>query len=326
MLSMQMLTGDEAPSGGNAWLNGRSVLTDLSSVNKFVGYCPQFDPLLGNMTATETLSMYGRLKGVTSSLLPDLVQELIIRVGLVDFADTLAGGYSGGNKRKLSLAVALLGKPKVVFLDEPSSGMDPVARRKMWDVITTATEGKSVLLTSHYMEECEALCSRIGILVGGRFKVLGSAQDLKDRYGNGYHVELNSQASHIQALKSFMHETFEGARLEEDHETRLKYLLPPQKMSLSHIFRQVESQQERLCISDYSVSQSTLEQIFISIAKQQEQEMGQIAGMVTGESGEQYELGGGVEGVVAQAAVASLPHNADAEEQLVVRASEADTL
>ena len=116
---MQMLTGDVAPSGGNAWLNGRSVLTDLSSVNKFVGYCPQFDPLLSNMTGIETLSMYGRLKGVPSSLLPDLVQELIGRVGLADFASKLAGGYSGGNKRKLSLAIALLGKPKVIFLDEP---------------------------------------------------------------------------------------------------------------------------------------------------------------------------------------------------------------
>jgi ATP-binding cassette subfamily A (ABC1) protein 1 len=277
--TMSMLTGDETPSGGDAWLNGSSVLHELHKVRQYVGYCPQFDPLLDKMTATETLYMFGRLKGVPSALLGPLVKELITRVGLDDFADKLAGGYSGGNKRKLSLAVALLGRPKVVFLDEPSTGMDPVARRKMWAVISGAKRGKSVLLTSHYMEECEALCSRIGILVGGRFKVLGSAQELKDKYGSGYHVEINASSTTVGDVKAFMQQHFIGSHLEEDHVTRLKYLLPPQNLKLSQIFQLMENDRHALGITDYSVSQSTLEQIFISIAKQQEQETGPVAGM-----------------------------------------------
>jgi ABC-type multidrug transport system ATPase subunit len=98
-------------------------------------------------------------------------------------ADKPCGTYSGGNKRKLSLAVALVGRPSVVFLDEPSTGMDPVARRQMWEVIEAVKRTSSVVLTTHSMEECEALCNRIGIMVGGKFRCLGSAQHLKNKVG-----------------------------------------------------------------------------------------------------------------------------------------------
>ena len=125
---MSILTGDFAPSSGDGFLNGSSVTTELGSVRRIVGYCPQFDPLLGYMTATETLVMFGRLKGVPEGVLTPLVTELIERVGLHDFKDCLCGGYSGGNKRKLSLAIALIGRPKVVFLDEPSTGNINVKR------------------------------------------------------------------------------------------------------------------------------------------------------------------------------------------------------
>ena len=103
----------------------------------------------------------------------------------------LAGDYSGGNKRKLSVACAMIGQPSIIFLDEPSTGMDPVARRFMWSVINDiCCQGNtSVILATHSMEECEALCQRIGIMVGGRFRCLGSAQHLKSKFGLGYELE-----------------------------------------------------------------------------------------------------------------------------------------
>jgi ABC-type multidrug transport system ATPase subunit len=102
--------------------------------------------------------------------------------------------FSGGNKRKLSVAIAMIGEPSIVFLDEPSTGMDPVARRFMWEVITdivTKREKCSVILTTHSMEECEALCTRIGIMVGGKLRCLGSSQRLRNQYGHGYQIEIN---------------------------------------------------------------------------------------------------------------------------------------
>lgn len=91
-----------------------------------------------------------------------------------------------------SLAIALIGDPSVVFLDEPSTGMDPVSRRFMWGLITSFAEQRSLILTTHSMEECEALCSRIGIMVSGQLQCLGTVQHLKSRFGKGYHMEINT--------------------------------------------------------------------------------------------------------------------------------------
>ncbi|KAG4055521.1 hypothetical protein PC123_g9410 [Phytophthora cactorum] len=114
--------------------------------------------------------------------------EKIQQLNLGDFEHKLAGRLSGGNKRKLSVAIAMIGNPATIVLDDPSPGMDPVSRRFMWDVIADiSTRGKesTIVLTTHSMEECEALCSRVRIMVGGRLRGLGSVQHLKSRFGDG---------------------------------------------------------------------------------------------------------------------------------------------
>merc|ERR1711865_1267268 len=113
-------------------------------------------------------------------------------MSLNDAADREAGSYSGGNKRKLSVAIALIGSPRIIFLDEPSTGMDPEARRFMWRVISSTMEGRSVILTTHSMEEVEALSHNIGIMVDGRLRCLGNKQHLKEKYGKGYSMELST--------------------------------------------------------------------------------------------------------------------------------------
>ena len=135
--------------------------------------------------------MYARIKGIPESRCKRIVDQQIVKMDLTEYADRLAGGYSGGNKRKLSVACAMIGSPSIIILDEPSTGMDPVARRFMWGKINDiCNEGNtSVVLTTHSMEECEALCQRIGIMVGGKFKCLGSAQHLKSKFGLGYQFE-----------------------------------------------------------------------------------------------------------------------------------------
>lgn len=121
-----------------------------------------------------------------------MIQELLIELNLKNYENVQAGTYSGGNKRKLSVAIALLGNPPIVFLDEPSSGMDPEARRFMWSVVGKVTSGKnpsSVVLTTHSMEEAEALSSKLAIMVEGNIKCIGPVQKLKNKYGKGFEIE-----------------------------------------------------------------------------------------------------------------------------------------
>ena len=204
--TLQMLSGDVLPSGGTALLCGFDILREQEDVRRCLGYCPQWDALFENNTSREHLELYARIKGVPEPEVAAVVQASLEQFDLVPFANKLAQQLSGGNKRKLSVAIALVGDPPIVFLDEPSTGMDPVARRHMWSVISrVATERKqcSIVLTTHSMEEVEALCTKIGIMVGGRLRCLGSSQHLKSRHSRGFVSEIRApppDAAELAAL------------------------------------------------------------------------------------------------------------------------------
>ncbi|CAM9287239.1 unnamed protein product [Heterosigma akashiwo] len=191
--TLTILSGEQPPTEGAAFLAGLNIAENPEEAHRLIGYCPQFDAIFGSLTGRENLWLYGRLKGIPKKYLGELIEQTIQMMSLTEYADRLSGTYSGGNKRKLSVGIAMIGGPELVFLDEPSTGMDPVARRFMWDVITkisTERQQCAVILTTHSMEECEALCTRIGIMVGGRLRCLGSAQRLKSRFGLGFQLEL----------------------------------------------------------------------------------------------------------------------------------------
>lgn len=133
---LSMLSGEITPTTGSIYLDGINVLTDIHQCRRKIGFCPQFDALFELLTAREHLQLYARIKGIKEDQINQVVDEKISELGLTEYADRAAGGYSGGNKRKLSVAIAMIGEPSIVFLDEPSTGMDPVARRFMWEVIT----------------------------------------------------------------------------------------------------------------------------------------------------------------------------------------------
>ncbi|KAJ0055813.1 hypothetical protein NL108_012856, partial [Boleophthalmus pectinirostris] len=179
--TFKMLTGDIPITAGEAFLNGYSIRTEMRNVHQNLGYCPQFDAINDLLTGQEHLEFYARLRGVPEKEVAMVAEWGIRKLGLVKYANKPAGTYSGGNKRKLSTAMALIGCPPVIFLDEPTTGMDPKARRFLWDcILSVIKEGRSVVLTSHSMEECEALCTRMAIMVNGQFKCLGSIQHLKN--------------------------------------------------------------------------------------------------------------------------------------------------
>ncbi|XP_028847172.1 ATP-binding cassette sub-family A member 1 isoform X3 [Denticeps clupeoides] len=273
--TFKMLTGDIAASSGEAFLNGYSIQNEMRDVHQNMGYCPQFDAINELLTGREHLEFYGRLRGVPEREVPMVAEWGIQKLGLVKYANKTAGTYSGGNKRKLSTAMALIGCPPVVFLDEPTTGMDPRARRFLWDcILSVIKEGRSVVLTSHSMEECEALCTRMAIMVNGRFKCLGSIQHLKSKFGEGYTliVRVAGSPPALGPVEDFVRETFSGSILKEKHHNTLHYQLVHQEGALTTIFNKFNMHQERLGIEDYSVSQTTLDQVFVNFAKHQHED------------------------------------------------------
>ncbi|KAG9486662.1 hypothetical protein GDO78_006835 [Eleutherodactylus coqui] len=209
--TFKMLTGDTDVTAGEAFLKGYSILSNIHEVHQNMGYCPQFDAINELLTGREHLELYALLRGVPEKEVCKVAEWAVRKLGLVKYSDRCAGAYSGGNKRKLSTAIALIGGPPVVFLDEPTTGMDPKARRFLWNcALSVIKEGRSVVLTSHSMEECEALCTRMAIMVNGRFRCLGSVfvNFAKDQSDDDLLKDLslhkNQTVVDLSALTSFL--------------------------------------------------------------------------------------------------------------------------
>ncbi|KAK3526537.1 hypothetical protein QTP70_030758 [Hemibagrus guttatus] len=273
--TFKMLTGDSAVTSGEAFLARKSILREIDEVHQNMGYCPQFDAINDLLTGREHLEFYAILRGIPEDEVCEVAEWGIRKLGLIKYADKAAGSYSGGNMRKLSTAMALIGGPPVVFLDEPTTGMDPKARRALWNCILSIIKaGRSVVLTSHSMEECEALCTRMAIMVNGRFRCLGSVQHLKNRFGDGYTIVLKVAGPEpdLQPVMKFIEIELPGSILKEKHRNLLQYQLPSSLSSLAHIFSILAKHKDFLQIEDYSVSQTTLDQVFVNFAKDQSED------------------------------------------------------
>ncbi|XP_072260468.1 phospholipid-transporting ATPase ABCA1 isoform X4 [Pyxicephalus adspersus] len=270
--TFKMLTGDTDVTAGEAFLKGHSILSNMQDVHQNMGYCPQFDAINELLTGREHLELYALLRGVPEKEVCKVAEWAIRKLGLVKYSEKCAGAYSGGNKRKLSTAIALIGGPPVVFLDEPTTGMDPKARRFLWNcALSVIKEGRSVVLTSHSMEECEALCTRMAIMVNGRFRCLGSVQHLKNKFGDGYTIVVRIAGSNpdLKPVEDFFSHAFPGSVLKEKHRGMLQYQLRSSQSSLARIFSILSKNKKKLHIEDYSVSQTTLDQVFVNFAKDQ---------------------------------------------------------
>ncbi|XP_047633732.1 phospholipid-transporting ATPase ABCA7 isoform X8 [Phacochoerus africanus] len=272
--TFRMVTGDKLPSGGEAVLAGHSVTRDPAAAHRCMGYCPQSDAIFELLTGREHLELFARLRGVPEAQVAETARSGLCRLGLPQYADQPAGTYSGGNKRKLATAVALVGDPAVVFLDEPTTGMDPSARRFLWNsLLAVVRQGRSVVLTSHSMEECEALCTRLAIMVNGRFRCLGSTQRLKSRFGTGHTLTLRVPLSRSELAAAFVEEAFPGAELREAHGGHLRFQLPPGgRCSLAHVFGKLAAHGAKQGVEDFSVNQTTLEEVFLYMSEDQGKE------------------------------------------------------
>ncbi|XP_077564596.1 phospholipid-transporting ATPase ABCA3-like [Haemaphysalis longicornis] len=268
--TFQMLAALLEMSDGNAYMNSLVLSKQPREWQAFIGYCPQSDALLGKLNAYETLCLFGRLRGVPDDQMDSMVERLIKLVDLEDHASEPCEHYSGGQKRKLSIAVAMVGYPPVVFLDEPYAGVDVLSRNKMRETMTALKESTmtSIVLTSHNMAECEVSCDRIGIMVKGQMTCLGSLQHLKTKFGRGVTIQFvvpRRSKVDAHALNMAVVAALPGAKqLDEKH--GLRFILE-QRPAWSALFQQVSALQMTFNFQHIIVTDTNLEELFLGFAR-----------------------------------------------------------
>ncbi|KAG5484800.1 hypothetical protein LSCM1_06626 [Leishmania martiniquensis] len=265
--TISMLCQQFLPTGGSAYVCGYDIVEQSKEALRCIGYCPQFDATLDLLTVEEQLELYAGVRGVRRAEWPALVDALCTLCELTMYRKTVTSALSGGNRRKLSVAMALVGGPRVIFLDEPSAGMDPVARRGMWTAIQRASAHCSVVLTTHHLEEVEALADIVAIMVRGHVRCIGDKVHLKNKFGSAFEVSvLLSSAKYAERFSSFMKAELPDAVVREREGRRFVYQLPRGR-GFGAVFRALQQNKERLHITDYSVSQTSIEQVFLKVGR-----------------------------------------------------------
>ena len=180
--AIRMLTGLLAPSAGSATVAGHDIAREAERVKRDIGYLSQRFSLYEDLTVRENISLYGGIYDLSDRDIRDRTGRMLARLGLAHAADQFVRAIPLGWRQKLAFSVALLHQPRVVFLDEPTSGVDPITRRQFWELIyEAAAAGTTVLVTTHYMDEAE-YCDRISIMVAGRIGAIGTPAELKQQF------------------------------------------------------------------------------------------------------------------------------------------------
>jgi len=298
--TISILTGLYPPTSGDCIIYGKSVVHDMAECRQSMGICPQQNVLFNNLTVLEHIRFFERIKGISSDRLEDRTEE----IGLADFTHTKAGALSGGNKRKLQLAIALAGDPKLVLLDEPTSGMDVYSRRATWELLRQKRHGRIILLTTHFMDEAEVLADRIAILKEGTLQCCGSALFLKQRFGLGYNITivtdknqtvLNHQGLDIQNKRNptgidegnetndntpnsktqekvgvFLKNHIPGSRFIRESARELVFRFPPEsETKFPELFDGLEKEAGFLGVTSYGVCDTSLEEVFLELAEEE---------------------------------------------------------
>ncbi|ESQ45798.1 hypothetical protein EUTSA_v10010099mg [Eutrema salsugineum] len=300
--TINCLTGINPVTGGDALIYGNSIRSSvgMSNIRKMIGVCPQFDILWDALSGEEHLRLFASIKGLPPASINSMVEKSLAEVKLTEAGKIRAGSYSGGMKRRLSVAVSLIGDPKLVFLDEPTTGMDPITRRHVWDIIQETKKGRAIILTTHSMEEADILSDRIGIMAKGRLRCIGTSIRLKSRFGTGFianisFVESNNQenngnnhngeagaADSREPVKKFFKDHLSVKPIEEN-KAFMTFVIPHDKENLlTGFFAELQDRETEFGISDIQLGLATLEEVFLNIARKAELESAAVDGtMVT---------------------------------------------
>ncbi|KNA24418.1 hypothetical protein SOVF_016000 [Spinacia oleracea] len=266
---ISMMIGLTKPTSGTAFINGLDIRTHMDEVYSMIGVCPQHDLLWETLTGREHLMFYGRLKNLKGAALKQAVEESLKTVNLYygGVADKQTGKYSGGMKRRLSVAISLIGDPKVVFMDEPSTGLDPASRNNLWNVVKHAKQDRAIVLTTHSMEEAESLCDRLGIFVDGSLQCIADAKELKARYGGMMVFTMTTTVDNNAEVEEMVKLISPNANKIYHLAGTQKFELPKNEVRIADIFEAVEVAKRRFPVHAWGLADTTLEEVFIKVAK-----------------------------------------------------------
>ncbi|KAK7281816.1 hypothetical protein RIF29_10113 [Crotalaria pallida] len=266
---INMMIGLTKPTSGTAFVQGLDIRTHMHGIYTSMGVCPQHDLHWETLTGREHLLFYGRLKNLKGSALTQAVEESLRSVNLFHggVADKQAGKYSGGMKRRLSVAISLIGDPNVVYMDEPSSGLDPASRNNLWNVIKRAKQDRAIILTTHSMEEAEVLCDRLGIFVDGSLQCIGNPNQLKARYGGTYVFTMTTSLDHEKDVENLVLQISPNATKIYHISGTQKFELPKGEVRIANVFQAVDSAKRKFTVSAWGIADTTLEDVFIKVAR-----------------------------------------------------------
>ncbi|KAJ6374149.1 hypothetical protein OIU78_029786 [Salix suchowensis] len=270
---ISMMIGLTTPTTGTAYVEGLDIRTQMDWVYTSMGVCPQHDLLWETLTGNEHLLFYGRLKNLKGASLKRAVEDSLRSVNLFNggVADKQAGKYSGGMKRRLSVAISLIGDPKVVYMDEPSTGLDPASRSNLWNVVKRAKQDRAIILTTHSMEEAEYLCDRLGIFVDGSLQCVGNPKELRGRYGGSYVFTMTTSVNDEQEVEQMVRRLSPGAEKTYEMAGTQKFEMPKQEISIADVFEAVEVAKSKFPVYAWGLSDTTLEDVFIKVANSAQQ-------------------------------------------------------
>ncbi|ESW10198.1 hypothetical protein PHAVU_009G189300 [Phaseolus vulgaris] len=266
---INMMIGLTKPTSGTAFVQGLDIRTHMDGIYTSMGVCPQHDLLWESLTGREHLLFYGRLKNLKGSALTEAVEESLKSVNLFygGVADKQAGKYSGGMKRRLSVAISLIGDPKVVYMDEPSTGLDPASRNNLWNVVKRAKQDRAIILTTHSMEEAEVLCDRLGIFVDGSLQCIGNPKQLKGRYGGSYVFTMTTAVDDEKDVENLVRGLSPNANKIYHISGTQKFELPKEEVKIANVFKAVETAKRSFTVSAWGLADTTLEDVFIKVAR-----------------------------------------------------------
>ena len=290
---LSMLTGLIPPTEGSASVYGNDIRTDMDELRTMIGVCPQYDVLFDELTVKEHLIFFARLKGVAD---PEQEAELkISEVGLESKANDLSSQLSGGQKRKLSVAIALIGNSKIVFLDEPTSRMDVWARRHTWNLLRNHKNGRIIVLTTHFMDEADILGDRIGIMADGGLECVGSSLFLKSKYGVGYtltfiQADTKAEAENKDKKRKLIAKVKQyspAAKVISDVGAEIAIQVPLESSKMfPKLFAEIDTDMKSFGIAGYGASVTTLEEVFMKVGEGANHFSSQVNRNLTGTTGE----------------------------------------
>ncbi|MBI5390504.1 ABC transporter ATP-binding protein [Candidatus Woesearchaeota archaeon] len=263
---LRTLIGFYGADKGKIYYQQRDITTNLKMIRQLFGFASQENCFYDELSCVQNLKYFGTLYGLTDEVIKSNSHDLLSLVGLLDMSDELARNLSGGMKRRLDVACALMHNPKVLIMDEPTVGLDPVLRKSMWHVIKAiAQHGTTIILTSHLMDEIEHLCNGVAMISAGRLLAVGSPNRLKEMYSSNEEIQLESFPGRYNALLQQLYEQKMPISFFVNRGSRLVIYTKQAETVLHAILHLLEKSGEKLL--DVDVNKPNLDEVFEAFAR-----------------------------------------------------------